>query len=383
MKKLVTACLLSLATLLGFSQNPDFSKIKFWTGNGSKVAMLVIDFNDGSTNESFAWGYRFDGDNVTAQTMLNDIVDNDTNLSIALNGGFLSDIHYLTHSCIGGSPYYWSTFNFINNIWEMNMGYSEILSDSMIFGNSYTDFDEFYNPITLPETPIPAPKPFMLHSENIINWTGSGSNTAFLIVDFNDQTNSECFAWGYRFDEDSVTSEQMIQDIISSDYHLTVNISSGFLNDIHYFSHSGIGGNPNYWASFTLSNFIWNANLGISETIHNNTIFGLSYTDWDEYFNPIDEPEEASPAPIHTKVNELTSNEFSVYPNPSTNYINICTNDEISKISIFDLSGKLIFDINHKLFQNNQLDISMLSKGTYVLQIENSRTRKHQLFIKK
>ncbi len=383
MKNLITSCFFVLSVLSGFSQNPDFSKIKFWTGNGQKVAMLVIDFNDGSANESYAWGYRFDGNTVSAENMLMDIVANDTNLSIVFNGGFLSNINYINHSGIGGSPYYWSTFTMINNLWNSNMGYSEILSDSMIFGNSYTDFDQSYNPITMPETPIPAPKPFILQTQNIINWTGNGSKKAYLVVDFNDSTTPQCYAWGYKFDSDTITAEQMINDIALTDNHFSVNIGSGFLNDINYFNHSGIGGNPYYWASFTLNSFIWEANFGISEILQNNTIFGLSYTDWDNEFNPIFEPENATPASLHTEISEVIINDILIYPNPANNFISFKTKMNYSKISIVDLSGNEIFECLNNFSQKNQIDVSMLSKGAYLLKVEMNNLVKTQLFIKK
>lgn len=38
-----------------------FDDIEFWVGTGANEAMLVIDWNDGVTPESLAWGYRWDG----------------------------------------------------------------------------------------------------------------------------------------------------------------------------------------------------------------------------------------------------------------------------------------------------------------------------------
>ncbi len=382
MKKLISSCVLLLLLSVGFAQNPDFSKIKFWTGSGSKVAMLIIDFNDGSAIESYAWGYRFSGDNITAQNMLNDIVANDTNLSIVLNGGFLSDINYLSHSGVGDSPYYWSTFTLIHNLWGTNSGYSEVLSDSMIFGNSYTDVDASYNPITSPENPDPASKPFVLNTENIAFWTGTGSKSAYLVVDFNDDTNPQCFTWGYRFDADTITAEQMMNEIAIDDYHITVNLDGGFLNDIIYFNHSGIGGNPYYWSSFTLTNFIWVTNWGISETLQNNTVIGLSYTDVDEDYNPLLEPEDATPADLHTNIVRNTKNRISIYPNPAIDFINFNTDEKNSVVKVLNLTGEIVFQTTTNLFAKNQINISSLAKGSYILQIENKGYKTQELFIK-
>ena len=129
-----------------------FDDVSFWIGNGSKVAMLVVDFNDTSATESYAWGYRFDG-NVTADSMLAEIAAVDTNLSIGTAGGFLNSIEYKNHTGIGGSPNYWGTWSGTGlHDWMMNAGLSTTISDSAWFGCSYTNF----NPALIPELPVAA-----------------------------------------------------------------------------------------------------------------------------------------------------------------------------------------------------------------------------------
>lgn len=53
-----------------------FGDVQFWVGTGANQAALVIDFNDGKTNEAFLWGYRWDGA-ATAEDMVRDVVDTD------------------------------------------------------------------------------------------------------------------------------------------------------------------------------------------------------------------------------------------------------------------------------------------------------------------
>lgn len=123
-----------------------------WTGSGSKHAVLVISFNDGSSPMSYAWGYRFDG-NKTAEDMLSAIHQADTSLEIDMPGGMISDISYLSHSGISGSPNFWGTWSStgVHN-WAMNMGVSTELADSAWFGCSYTDF----MPALIPHLPVAA-----------------------------------------------------------------------------------------------------------------------------------------------------------------------------------------------------------------------------------
>lgn len=383
MKKTIALIVLSFGFIAGFCQNPDFGKIKFWTGSGSKVAMLVVDFNDGNTNECFAWGYRYEGNNITAQQMLEDIALADTNLNVGIGGGFLSDLLYLNHSGIGGSPNYWATFTYINQQWQMNNGLSELLSDSLIFGNSYTDWDENYNPINVPENPISAKKPFLFNPLDVQFWIGTGSKTAFLAIDFNNNNSTECFVWAYRFEGSDVTAENMMNAIDSADEHLSISIASGFLNDVVYFSNTGIGGSPNYWASFTLQNSLWEMNMGLSEILSDHSFFGLSYTDWDQDFNPISEPENPTPASVHTSIDQQYNlAEVIIYPNPASDFLYIKNASTESMISVFSMNGALISRTKSNTNAINQLNIKHLTAGQYLLQIEGNNESSRQFFIK-
>lgn len=148
------------ATLL--AQGISFSQIQNWSGSGTKVAMLIVDFNDGA-NDCYAFGYKFEG-TKTAEDMFLEINNNNPDFQVVIAGGFLMDLIYQQHQGLAGTPYYWATFTWQNNSWQLNTGISEVLTDSMIFGCSYTDWDTLWNPINLPENPQPAPGPSSIPS---------------------------------------------------------------------------------------------------------------------------------------------------------------------------------------------------------------------------
>ena len=83
--------ILSAALALGFSASSmaglvnSFDDIEFWVGSGANQAVLIIDFNDGQTSESFAWGYRWDGTACGADMILA-VAAADANLSIDSEG---------------------------------------------------------------------------------------------------------------------------------------------------------------------------------------------------------------------------------------------------------------------------------------------------------
>ena len=70
---------------------------------------------------------------------------------------------------------------------------------------------------------------------------------------------------------------------------------------------------------------------------------------------------------------------ISVYPNPanSTLFVNGLT--EKSKVTIYDLSGKMIFN---KQISENQIDISKLANGTYSIKIESAKGIVTKKFVK-
>ncbi|SHG50912.1 Por secretion system C-terminal sorting domain-containing protein [Flavobacterium fluvii] len=69
-----------------------------------------------------------------------------------------------------------------------------------------------------------------------------------------------------------------------------------------------------------------------------------------------------------------------IYPNPATNILNINLSDksEINKLTITDLSGKIIMEQNN----SNHLDVRNLSKGIYVLEIFVGDVKETKKFIK-
>lgn len=85
-------------------------------------------------------------------------------------------------------------------------------------------------------------------------------------------------------------------------------------------------------------------------------------------------------APGNTlSVDDLTlSTQMSIYPNPSSDFINISETSSIKSYRIYNIRGN---EINHgKIRQNNQIDIRNFANGLYFLHFDNGIIKK---FIKK
>lgn len=76
----------------------------------------------------------------------------------------------------------------------------------------------------------------------------------------------------------------------------------------------------------------------------------------------------------------LEANEFSIYPNPAENVINLRLIENIEQVELFEISGRKIKTITD--LQSNQIDISDLRNGIYILQISTHDTKASVKIIK-
>jgi len=80
-------------------------------------------------------------------------------------------------------------------------------------------------------------------------------------------------------------------------------------------------------------------------------------------------------------IQELADISIEVYPNPTNGNIKINADKEIDEVSVFSLDGKLIQQMNYS--NGDQIDLSNLSSGIYLLQVAISGSSKTIRIIKK
>lgn len=80
-----------------------------------------------------------------------------------------------------------------------------------------------------------------------------------------------------------------------------------------------------------------------------------------------------------------SKDEFTIYPNPSNNFLNVVLSKNsfpINKIIIYDVTGKEIKSLDIKGNSKNlQADVSSLPKGIYLLILESGKTKYSKTFI--
>ncbi|GAB3718868.1 FG-GAP-like repeat-containing protein [Flavobacterium koreense] len=81
-------------------------------------------------------------------------------------------------------------------------------------------------------------------------------------------------------------------------------------------------------------------------------------------------------------VGTFANSEFSVYPNPAKNVLNIKSNDSITmkNASVYDLNGKLILSSS---IVNDSINVDSLSTGSYILILKDNNEKEYtQKFLK-
>ena len=75
---------------------------------------------------------------------------------------------------------------------------------------------------------------------------------------------------------------------------------------------------------------------------------------------------------------------FNVYPNPTTNILNIVTDDTLTnaQFTVYDISGKKVLYQKTTNLNTNQINVSHLQQGVYILQIDASGISQSYKFIK-
>lgn len=357
-----------LATAPLQAQTFDLSHVQYWVGTGSDSSVLVVDFHDDTDDASYAWGYLHDG-TATGEDMLSAIAAADVNFEVSIGGGFLSDITYNDHAGLGGDPNWWSTWSGTGlSDLAMNMGIGETLSNGSWFGCSYEPYDPDVEP-TGPTAPIAAFEPFRFTVDDVTFWTGTGANEAVLIVDFQDGATIDSYAWGFRFDG-TTTGAAMLNAVVAADPNFAILVGGGFLSDITYNSHAGIGGNPDYWSTWSGTNLgNWYMNMGIGTSVADGDLFGCSYTD----FNPALRPNYPVPAAGSTNVAELTAALLQVFPQPARDVISIRSEAATNEtVRISDLTGKLVYT-GRTSGMLTTIDVNAFASGMYVLQVGEAK----------
>ena len=69
-------------------------------------------------------------------------------------------------------------------------------------------------------------------------------------------------------------------------------------------------------------------------------------------------------------LNETLTLDFSIHPNPSSNYLNITLQKEIAQIAVYNNVGQLVMEPNNFINDNPTINTSTLPTGIYFIKIK-------------
>ena len=70
--------------------------------------------------------------------------------------------------------------------------------------------------------------------------------------------------------------------------------------------------------------------------------------------------------------NRVSKAFFTMHPNPAQNVVNLNSDSKLNRASIYDASGRLVNEINLNGSFNTTMDISTLTKGLFLIEVEST-----------
>ncbi|WP_250253327.1 T9SS type A sorting domain-containing protein [Chryseobacterium sp. Marseille-Q3244] len=334
--------------------------IKFWVGTGSKKAYFIADFNDTNTPASYAWGYRFDGNNLMAEDMINAIAAAEPAIEADIPSGFLYSFAYNNHT--PSTDDYWITWSGPNagNMSNQNngVGYT-VLTDGLWFGITY-GLDEIDTP---PSAPVPAYSSQWYTSSQITNWIGTGTNKSLVVVDFgtnNSHGEANSFVFGIQYNG-SITAEQALQLIQSQASYFNFTSGNNQISSLSLNAFTGNNSGAENWKLYTGKDLSsWQKKNDLSQIqLSNNSWLGLSFGERRPFT-----PTEASNATLSvSSVNKKAL--FNIYPNPTSDFIQIESSEKVKEVNIYSSLGQKVMTS-----QATKINLKALNAGIYWVEVK-------------
>lgn len=372
--KRITLLFLLFTTQLIFAQFTT-GDVKFHVGTGTETAYLVVDFKDGTDDRSYAWGYHFNlSDNKTVADLIAEIGANEPNFTFAtgFGGGFLNDIVFNQHSGLGGSPDYWSTWEGASaDTFGMNGGISTKLQNSGWYGVSYG----FSNPTAeAPATPIAAYSSKWYKEADITTWLGTGTNKSLVVVDFGTDTNGvpDSYVFGIQYNG-SLTGDEAL-DLIDQELNgFSYVMNTSDIASVTVGQRTETAGTSDKWKIYKGKDLSsWKTQADVSQvTLGNGEWLGLSIGKRRPF-----KPQEITASLSSSEVRNI---EFNIYPNPVSDVLNIQTAQQIDKVVIYNMQGRVVLQSKAV----SSVNVSSLNSGIYLLEIHTPKGTSAVRFVRK
>ena len=355
----------------------DPADIRWWIGEGENEVVFIVNWAEPDT--ALAWGYRFSGESVTVEAMMDEIAEKDYRFSYEGANGWMSDIMFndgvLDLSLTG---MWWM---YIVSGEMAQLGYT---TQTVVNGDYVKWGDESCGIITDPETysyvwetPIapvyPLAEEAMIDFDDILYWVGEGENKAVFAVNWNEP--NKCLAWGYCFNGESIILKELMDNIAAADPRFAFDASNGFVSDLTFDDgdlHLALAG---MYFMYNINGFA--AWYGYDE----QTIVDGDFIKWGDESCSTEIAQwtyvwtqTVEPVSVYDAVNENMVNTLSIYPNPAVNetFVTI-ENAGLNEVSVYDIQGRLISKESVMANEGDQARLSTetLTSGVYFVRVSN------------
>ena len=369
----------------------DLADIRYWIGEGENEVVFIVNWAEPDT--ALAWGYRFADETVTIKDVMDGIAAVDYRFSYdSPNGSWLNDI-FFNDGILDLSltePMWVSYLVNGESSWDTFDQKTLVDGDYIKWGDTYcgTLIDP-ENYIYVWEKEVAAVYPLAdeakIDPEEILYWIGEGENEVIFAVNWNEP--NKCLAWGYRFNEDEVTVETVMDAIAEADGRFDYQGVEGWLSDITF-------NDGELDLALVGPYFMYNINgLGAWYGYNEQTVTTGDFIKWGDVSCGTEIAQwtyvwtqEVEPVSVYDVVNENSNVSLSVYPNPAVNetFVTI-ENAGLNTVSIYDMQGRMVSSTSYLANAGEQvrLSVEMLNAGVYFVRVSNdSTTRTAKLVVK-
>ena len=213
----------------------DPADIRYWIGEGENEVVFIVNWAEPDT--ALAWGFRFATEAITVEDMMMDIQSADYRFSYNLGPWGIGDILFNDGTLNLGitSGGYWM-FNVDGEMAQVGFDQQIVTNGSYVkWGdtNCGTVVDP-ENWVYVWEKPVEAVYPLAddakIDPSAIRYWVGEGENEVVFIVNWNEPDTA--LAWGYRFNEETVTVKDMMDKIADVDNRFSYTLGPWGIGDI-------------------------------------------------------------------------------------------------------------------------------------------------------
>ncbi len=137
------------------------------------------------------------------------------------------------------------------------------------------------------------------------------------------------------------------------------------------------------WKSFNMDIFQWKLQDSLSYFVEDlkGNIWHLWFTDWEGASTG--NLKFMQQLVVTSNVSELENKSgIKIYPNPATENFTLQLNEEVTQLSIFDVTGKMVYVNNNLNFNELNLSATELGSGLFLVQTKGKTIETQKLFIK-